>query len=32
LQMNNGLALAPDRPGHGVVHDFEALETHRHTT
>ena len=32
LQMNNGLALAPDRPGHGVVLDFEALETHRHTT
>ncbi len=28
----SGLALAPDRPGHGVVLDFEALETHRHTT
>ena len=32
LQLNNGLALAPDRPGHSVVLDFEALETHRHTT
>jgi len=32
LQLNNGLALAPDRPGHGVVLDFEALETHRYTT
>ena len=31
LQMNNGLALAPDRPGHGVVLDFEGLETYRHT-
>ena len=31
LQMNNGLALAPDRPGHGVVLNFETLETHRHT-
>ena len=32
LQLNNGLALAPDRPGHGVVLNFETLETHRHTT
>ena len=32
LQMNNGLALAPDRPGHGVVLDFEELETYGHTT
>jgi L-alanine-DL-glutamate epimerase-like enolase superfamily enzyme len=31
LQMNNGLALAPDRPGHGVVLDFGGLETYRHT-
>mgnify|MGYP003325737338 FL=1 len=30
LQLENGLALAPDRPGHGVVLDFEALETYRH--
>ncbi len=30
MQLNNGLAVAPDRPGHGVVLNFEALETYRH--
>ena len=32
LQLNNGVAQAPDRPGHGVVLDFEALEKYRDTT
>ncbi len=31
FQLNNGLARAPDRPGHGVVLDFEALEIYRDT-
>ena len=32
LQLNKGVAQAPDRPGHGVALDFEALEKHRDTT
>ena len=32
LELNNGLALAPEGPGHGVALDFEALEHHRHIT
>ena len=31
LQLNDGLAMAPDRPGHGVILDFEGLEMYRHT-
>jgi L-alanine-DL-glutamate epimerase-like enolase superfamily enzyme len=29
LVLQDGMAVAPDRPGHGVELDWEALETHR---
>jgi L-alanine-DL-glutamate epimerase-like enolase superfamily enzyme len=29
LRIEDGFAVAPDRPGHGLVMDFEALEQHR---
>ena len=29
LRMQDGLAVAPDRPGHGVVFDWKALESLR---
>jgi len=28
LQMKDGLAIAPDRPGHGIEFDWEALQAH----
>jgi L-alanine-DL-glutamate epimerase-like enolase superfamily enzyme len=31
LQLENGEALAPDRPGHGVTLDWHALEQYRET-
>ena len=29
IELEDGFATAPDRPGHGVVFDWEALEHHR---
>ena len=29
LEIEDGYATAPDRPGHGVVFDWQALERHR---
>ena len=29
LQIVDGVAIAPDRPGHGVAFDFKALAPHR---
>ncbi|MEV8135212.1 MULTISPECIES: mandelate racemase/muconate lactonizing enzyme family protein [Microbacterium] len=29
LAISDGVAIAPDRPGHGLEFDFEALEAHR---
>jgi L-alanine-DL-glutamate epimerase-like enolase superfamily enzyme len=29
LQINDGWAIAPDRPGHGVEFDWKKLDTHR---
>jgi L-alanine-DL-glutamate epimerase-like enolase superfamily enzyme len=29
LQIVDGVAVAPDRPGHGLTFDFEALAPHR---
>jgi L-alanine-DL-glutamate epimerase-like enolase superfamily enzyme len=29
LQMSDGMAIAPDRPGHGIDLDWDALKAHR---
>lgn len=29
LQIRDGLAIAPDRPGHGIAFDWKGLEAHR---
>jgi L-alanine-DL-glutamate epimerase-like enolase superfamily enzyme len=29
LEITDGVAVAPDRPGHGLTFDFDALEQHR---
>jgi L-alanine-DL-glutamate epimerase-like enolase superfamily enzyme len=29
LQIKDGLAIAPERPGHGIEFDWEALQAHR---
>jgi L-alanine-DL-glutamate epimerase-like enolase superfamily enzyme len=29
LQIVDGMAIAPDRPGHGLTFDFDALAAHR---
>lgn len=31
LDVRDGLAMAPERPGHGIAFDWHALEAHRHT-